>query len=71
MKLTFLGTGTSYGVPFIGCDCAVCTSDNPRNKRLRASVFVETSSTRLLIDTTPDLRQQLLRANIRDFSVVL
>lgn len=71
MKLTFLGTGTSYGVPFIGCDCTVCTSDNPRNKRLRSSVFVETASTRLLIDTTPDLRQQLLRENIRDFQAVL
>ena len=71
MKITFLGTGTSYGVPFVGCDCAVCTSTNPRNQRLRASVFVETSSTRILIDTTPDLRQQLLREKIRDFSAVL
>ena len=71
MKITFLGTGTSYGVPFVGCDCAVCTSTNPRNQRLRASIFIETSSTRLLIDTTPDLRQQLLRENIRDFSAVL
>ena len=70
MKLTFLGTATSYGVPFVACDCAVCTSTNPRNKRLRSSVFVETSSTRILIDTTPDLRAQLLRENIRDISAV-
>ncbi len=70
MKLTFLGTGTSYGVPFVACDCAVCTSTNPRNKRLRASILVETSSTRILIDTTPDLRQQLLREKVRDLSAV-
>lgn len=70
MKLTFLGTGTSYGVPFVACDCAVCTSENPRDKRLRSSALVETSSTRILVDTTPDLRQQLLRENIRDISAV-
>jgi phosphoribosyl 1,2-cyclic phosphate phosphodiesterase len=77
MKLTFLGTGTSYGVPFVGCDCAVCRSDDPRNKRLRCSILVEDQAahdgplTRLLVDTTPDLRQQLLRANVREISAIL
>lgn len=71
MQLTFLGTGTSYGVPFVACDCAVCASDNPRDKRLRSSILVQTLSTRILVDTTPDLRAQLLRENVRDLSAVL
>lgn len=71
MKLTFLGTGTSYGVPFIGCDCTVCRSDDPRDKRLRPSILLEADDTRLLIDTTPDLRQQLLRAKVNQISAVL
>ncbi len=70
MKLTFLGTATSYGVPFVACDCAVCTSENPRNKRLRASVFIETAKARILVDTSPDLRTQLLRENIREIFAV-
>ncbi len=61
MRITFLGTGTSGGVPMINCNCAVCTSDNPKNKRLRSSVMVEVNDTILLIDTSTDLRQQLLR----------
>ncbi len=60
MKLTFLGTGTSCGVPTIGCQCAVCQSTNPKDKRLRASALVETDSTRLLIDCGPDFRQQIM-----------
>lgn len=64
LSLTFLGTGTSIGVPVIGCTCAVCQSDDPRNKRLRASVYVETPEMCFLIDTTPDLRTQCLRENI-------
>ena len=71
MQLTFLGTGTSYGVPYVGCDCAVCTSGDPHNKRLRCSVVVEAGDTRILVDTTPDLRQQLLRANISKLTSVL
>lgn len=71
MKLTFLGTGTSYGVPYVGCDCDVCTSENPCNKRLRASVLMESGETRILVDTTPDLRQQLLREKVRLVSGVL
>ncbi|HEX6088095.1 MAG TPA: MBL fold metallo-hydrolase [Thermoanaerobaculia bacterium] len=61
MRVTFLGTGTSTGVPVIGCRCAVCTSDDPRNQRLRQSVHIESGGKHFLIDTTPDLRLQLLR----------
>ena len=70
MKLTFLGTGTSYGVPYIACDCAVCTSTNPRNKRLRCSILVEQGPLRVLVDTTPDLRHQFLRAGISKIDFV-
>src|SRR3954453_23592957 len=61
MRVTFLGTGTSTGVPVVGCRCAVCTSDDPRNQRLRQSVKIEMQGKVFLIDTTPDLRLQLLR----------
>src|SRR5437899_5978477 len=71
MRVTFLGTGTSHGVPMIGCECAVCRSDDPRNKRLRPSVFVEAGNTRLLIDATPDFRTQALRSKIRQVDAVL
>lgn len=64
MRVTFLGTGTSTGVPVVGCRCAVCTSDDPRNQRLRQSVKVEMNGKYFLIDTTPDLRLQLLREPI-------
>lgn len=64
MLLRFLGTGTSYGVPFVGCDCAVCRSPDPRDTRLRAAIAVEEEATRVLVDTGPDLRAQLLRAGI-------
>ena len=63
-ELIFLGTGTSVGVPAIGCGCEVCTSDNPKNKRFRASIALGLPEGNLLIDTTPDLRMQLLRENI-------
>lgn len=62
---TFLGTGTSVGVPMIGCECRVCTSPNPRNHRFRCSVLIETRQGNLLIDTTPELRLQLLRQNVK------
>ena len=55
MKITILGCGTSSGVPMIGCDCAVCRSDDPRNRRRRVSILAESAGTRLLIDTPPDL----------------
>lgn len=65
MKLTFLGTGTSFGVPQIGCGCAVCHSDDPRDRRSRSGAVVEgDAGTRLLIDTPPELRLQLLATDI-------
>ena len=63
-KVTILGTGTSFGVPVIGCDCAVCQSDNPRNNRMRTSILVETETENILVDCGTDFRQQALRANI-------
>lgn len=73
MKLTFLGTGTSHGLPYIGCECEVCTSTDPLNKRLRCSVLIEDEAghTRILVDTTPDLRQQFLREKISRISGVI
>ncbi|MBR4997982.1 MAG: MBL fold metallo-hydrolase [Bacteroidaceae bacterium] len=61
MKITFLGTGTSTGVPEIGCTCPVCTSADPRDRRLRVSLLVETGEARILIDCGPDFREQMLR----------
>src|SRR5688500_6268985 len=61
LRVTFLGTGTSTGVPVIGCRCPICTSENPKNRRLRQSVSIESNAKYFLIDTTPDLRLQLLR----------
>jgi len=71
MKLTFLGTGTSCGVPTIGCQCAVCTSQDPHDKRLRCSALLETENTRLLIDCGPDFRQQILPQPFRKIDGVL
>lgn len=71
MKLTFLGTGTSTGVPFIGCECEVCTSEDPRDNRLRVSVLIEAGETRVLIDTSADFRQQALRHKINRLDAVL
>ena len=62
--LTFLGTGTSTGVPVLGCDCAVCRSDDPRNNRLRPSVLIRLPLGNLLVDTGPEMRLQLLRAKV-------
>lgn len=64
-KFTFLGTGTSVGVPMIGCDCHVCRSPNPKNHRFRCSVLIGTPAGNILIDTTPELRLQLLRVNVK------
>ena len=72
MKLTFLGTGTSFGVPQIGCSCRVCRSTDPRDKRTRVGALVETDGgTRLLIDTPPELRVQLIAANVDRVDAVL
>ena len=71
MRLTFLGTGTSFGVPQIGCDCAVCRSPDPRDSRLRPSIFVETPGARVLVDAGPDLRLQALTHGIRRVDAIL
>lgn len=71
MKLTFLGTGTSFGVPQIGCACAVCRSDDPRDQRTRVGALVESRGLRLLIDTPPELRVQLLAAKVDHVDAVL
>jgi len=71
LEITFLGTGTSHGVPIIGCNCKTCSSDNPKNKRFRSSIYVHTDSKNILIDTSPDLRLQLLNNDITDIDLVL
>lgn len=72
MKITILGTGTSQGIPIVGCPCAVCKSTNPKDKRLRVSVHIETDNgINLLIDSSPDLRQQLLANNITKIDALL
>ncbi|NDP21883.1 MAG: MBL fold metallo-hydrolase [Paludibacter sp.] len=71
MKVLFLGTGTSTGVPQIGCNCKVCKSSNPNDKRLRASVFIDNDENQILIDCGPDLRQQLLLHNVNKISAIL
>ena len=71
MKLTFLGTGTSCGVPVIGCQCEVCQSTDPKDQRTRCSVLVETETTRLLIDCGPDFRQQILPQPFRKIDGIL
>ena len=68
---TFLGTGTSQGVPVLTCDCAVCRSSDPRDKRTRASAYIETPEAAWVIDTGPDFRQQGLRENIRRIDAVV
>ncbi|HXG58564.1 MAG TPA: MBL fold metallo-hydrolase [Thermoanaerobaculia bacterium] len=71
MKVTFLGTGTSTGVPIVGCRCRVCVSGDPKNQRLRQSVKIEMNGRTFLIDTTPDLRLQLLRHPIARLDFIL
>ncbi|MEQ1922051.1 MAG: MBL fold metallo-hydrolase, partial [Pyrinomonadaceae bacterium] len=70
MKLTFLGTGTSTGVPSIGCDCETCLSDDPRDKRLRVSILIEHGDKKILVDTSIDFRQQALRAKISHLDAI-
>ena len=71
MKLTFLGTGTSCGVPTIGCQCYTCSSTDPHDKRLRCSALIETEQTRLLIDCGPDFRQQIMSQPFRKIDGIL
>lgn len=70
-KIHFLGTGTSCGIPMIGCKCPVCSSENPKNKRLRTSLWIETDLANLIIDTGPDFRQQALENQIPSVDAVL
>jgi phosphoribosyl 1,2-cyclic phosphate phosphodiesterase len=71
MRLTFLGTGTSFGVPQIGCDCAVCRSTDPRDKRTRSGAVLEASGSTILIDTPPELRLQLITAGFSRIDAVV
>ena len=71
MKITFLGTGTSLGVPIVGCPCDVCSSTDSRDKRMRSSVYVEIDGKNLVIDTGPDFRTQLLNNNIKRVDAIL
>ena len=71
MKITFLGTGTSQGVPVIACKCDVCLSNNLKDKRLRSSVLIEFQNKTIVIDTGPDFRQQMLRESVEKLDAVL
>jgi phosphoribosyl 1,2-cyclic phosphate phosphodiesterase len=71
MKLTFLGSGTSQGIPVIGCNCAVCRSQDPKDKRRRASIAISAEGTTVVVDTTPEFRLQILDANITHLDAVL
>ncbi|WP_316840148.1 MBL fold metallo-hydrolase [Pedobacter gandavensis] len=71
MKVTFLGTGTSQGIPVITCNCVVCQSTDHKNKRLRVSVLVEMGDKTIVIDSGPDFRYQMLRANVKDLDAIL
>lgn len=71
VELTFTGTGTSQGVPVIGCGCEVCTSDDPRDARLRTSVVIRAGGRTVTVDTGPDFRQQMLRERVTDLDAVV
>ncbi|MFW6311544.1 MAG: MBL fold metallo-hydrolase, partial [Nanoarchaeota archaeon] len=71
MDITFLGTGTSYGVPILACNCSTCTSSNPKNVRYRSSICIKINNQALLIDTPPEMRLQLLDNNINDIDAIL
>ncbi len=71
MKVTFLGTGTSQGVPVIGCDCQVCKSLDFRDKRFRSSIHLEANGVSLVVDTGPDFRMQMLRAGVKKLDAVI
>jgi phosphoribosyl 1,2-cyclic phosphate phosphodiesterase len=71
LTITVLGSGTSHGVPMIACDCTVCTSADPRDRRMRPSVLIQYDATSLLIDTSPELRLQCLASNVRRVDAVL
>lgn len=71
LKITFLGTGTSSGVPMIGCDCEVCTSTDTKDNRLRSSILVQSANTTLVVDTGPDFRLQMLQHKVKKLDAVL
>jgi len=71
IKITFLGTGTSTGGPMVACNCEVCTSSDEKDKRLRSSILVQSSTTSFVIDTTPDFRTQMLRENVQQLDAVV
>jgi phosphoribosyl 1,2-cyclic phosphate phosphodiesterase len=71
LKITFLGTGTSSGVPMIGCSCNVCTSPDKKDKRLRSSIMVQSATTTIVVDTTPDFRYQMLRENVKHLDAII
>ncbi len=71
LHITFLGTGTSSGVPMIGCDCMVCTSSNKKDKRLRSSIMVQSANTTLVVDAGPDFRYQMLRAGVKHLDAII
>ncbi|MBI3395841.1 MAG: MBL fold metallo-hydrolase [Spirochaetia bacterium] len=70
-RITILGSGTSFGVPTIGCDCRVCTSKDPRNRRMRVSIMVESATTRIIVDTSVDFRMQMINAGIKRLDAIL
>lgn len=71
MKITFLGTGTSQGIPVICCNCEVCLSDDPKDNRLRVSILLETEDKTIVIDSGPDFRYQMLRAKVKDLDAIV
>ncbi|HSF46717.1 MAG TPA: MBL fold metallo-hydrolase, partial [Chitinophagaceae bacterium] len=71
LQIRFLGTGTSSGIPMIGCDCEVCQSKDPRDNRLRSSIMVNSTSTSLVVDTTPDFRYQMLRTQTKHVDAIV
>lgn len=71
LRATVLGSGTSTGVPSVACDCATCLSDDPHDKRLRTSLLLQTKTTTVVIDTSPDFRQQMLTQSIMDLDAVI
>ncbi len=71
MKITFLGTGTSQGVPLIGCECPICTSQNRKDNRLRCAIWVQTPDVSVVIDAGPDFRQQMLRAGVKKLDAIV
>ena len=71
LQITVLGTGTSQGVPIIGCNCEVCQSENPRDKRLRTAILIQSETTNVVVDVGPDFRQQMLREKLGHLDAIL